>query len=156
MQALWVALIALLPGAAFTYAYERGAGSYGVTRADRLVRFLTASAGFQALPRAWDYLWATRPAAVVRMRLKSAKYIAGVYGPLGDLRSYAAAFPEDGDLFFTQTVAVDADTGEFITDDDGVMKFSPIGLLVRWSEPRRVRSTSRHPIRAGRRGTAND
>src|SRR3954447_2721405 len=48
-QALAVAVIAVLPGAAFTFSYERGAGTYGVTRSDRLIRFLTASAVFHAL-----------------------------------------------------------------------------------------------------------
>jgi hypothetical protein len=48
-QGLAVALIALLPGATYTFAYERQAGSFAITTSDRVVRFLAASAVFQAL-----------------------------------------------------------------------------------------------------------
>lgn len=48
-QALAVSLLALLPGASYTFAYERLAGAYGVSLADRLIRFLAASAIFHAL-----------------------------------------------------------------------------------------------------------
>lgn len=48
-QALGVALLALLPGASYTFAYERIVGKFGATLADRLVRFLAASAAFMAI-----------------------------------------------------------------------------------------------------------
>ena len=48
-QALAVALLALLPGASYTFAYERRVGGFGVSLSDRLVRFLAASALFIAL-----------------------------------------------------------------------------------------------------------
>ena len=48
-QALAVALLALLPGASYTFAYERVVGGFGVSLSDRLVRFLAASALFAAL-----------------------------------------------------------------------------------------------------------
>lgn len=38
-QALAVALLALLPGATYTFAYERRVGGFGVSLSDRLVRF---------------------------------------------------------------------------------------------------------------------
>ncbi|NGY65945.1 hypothetical protein G7043_44370 [Lentzea sp. NEAU-D13] len=44
LQGLVVALLALLPGASYTFAFERVAGSYGITFSDRLVRFLVSSA----------------------------------------------------------------------------------------------------------------
>lgn len=49
LQALLVALVALLPGASYMFAYERLVGSFGVGLSDRLVRFLAASAIFAAL-----------------------------------------------------------------------------------------------------------
>ena len=55
-QALAVALIALLPGASYTFAVERSLGSYGVKFSDRLVRFLAASAIFHALAAGPEYL----------------------------------------------------------------------------------------------------
>ncbi len=48
-QALAVALLALLPGASYTFAYERVVGSFGVSLADRLIRFLVVSGVFGAL-----------------------------------------------------------------------------------------------------------
>lgn len=48
-QALAVALVALLPGASYTFAFERVAGSFGVKFSDRLIRFLAASAIFAAI-----------------------------------------------------------------------------------------------------------
>ena len=48
-QALTVALVVLLPGASYIFAYERVVGGFGVSLADRLVRFLAASALFVAL-----------------------------------------------------------------------------------------------------------
>jgi hypothetical protein len=43
LVALGIILIAVLPGAVYTWAFEREAGSYGVTLADRTLRFLAAS-----------------------------------------------------------------------------------------------------------------
>lgn len=48
-QALLVAVIALLPGATYMFAVERFNVSYGLAFADRLVRFLAASAAFAAV-----------------------------------------------------------------------------------------------------------
>ncbi|MCW2569282.1 MAG: hypothetical protein JWN54_3379, partial [Mycobacterium sp.] len=42
-QALAGVVLALLPGAAYTFAYERVAGAFGISTTDRLVRFLAAS-----------------------------------------------------------------------------------------------------------------
>lgn len=43
-QGLAVTLLALLPGALYTYGFERRAGRWGTALADRLLRFLAASA----------------------------------------------------------------------------------------------------------------
>lgn len=48
-QALVVSLLALLPGASYTFAYERVVGRFGVSLSDRLLRFVAASALFAAL-----------------------------------------------------------------------------------------------------------
>ncbi|MFE5564804.1 DUF6338 family protein [Amycolatopsis japonica] len=55
-QGLLVAVLALLPGASYTFALERVAGSYGVSFSDRLVRFLAASAVFHAVFAGGEYL----------------------------------------------------------------------------------------------------
>jgi hypothetical protein len=199
-QALGVAVIALLPGAAYTFAFERVAGSYGAGASDRLVRFLTASASLHAIfagltyyvyihaiktgdlahgrvsgwvveavaiayigvptalgsliahgknegwrwaqavvgpspePRAWDHLWSRRPVGYARMRTKTGVYLGGVFGTREDgTRSYAAGYPESGDLYFAQGVAVDAQTGEFLLNN-GRLQLSEGGMLIRWDE----------------------
>jgi len=48
-QALAVLLIALLPGALYTWAFERQAGAWGVNTSDRLLRFVGSSALLQVL-----------------------------------------------------------------------------------------------------------
>jgi len=55
-QGLLVTLLALLPGASYTFAYERVAGSYGISFSDRLIRFLASSALLHAVFAAPDYL----------------------------------------------------------------------------------------------------
>jgi hypothetical protein len=201
-QALAGVVLALLPGAAYTFAYERVAGPFGISLSDRLIRFLAASAVFHAVlagpelllyrhfvvtgrlgrgdvnwllvaavalaymavptaagtlvglgrqrnwrgvrllgdtpePRAWDYLWRLGVPGVVRMKLKSGTWLAGVYGTtVSGRRSYAAGYPESGDLYLSLQLRVDAVTGEFARDDDDRPLPVPggSGLLVRWSE----------------------
>ena len=47
-QGLAVALLAILPGATYLFSFERVAGAFGVKLADRVIRFLAASAVFVA------------------------------------------------------------------------------------------------------------
>ena len=42
-EALGILIVAFIPGAAYVWAFERQAGPYGVTLADRMMRFLAAS-----------------------------------------------------------------------------------------------------------------
>lgn len=202
-QALVVAIVAVLPGAAYTFAYERVAGGFGSGLSDRLVRFLAASAVFHAAlagpellmyrevvatdrlargdvamwsfwlisagyvllptlaggfvgyarnkrwkwatllvgaapePRAWDYVWNSSVQAVLRMKLKSGTWVAGYHGSLPNgRRSYAAGYPEEGDLYLALGLEIDPNTGELRRDEDG--RPVPVpgrrGLLVRWTE----------------------
>ncbi|MCC3312259.1 DUF6338 family protein [Nocardia africana] len=202
-QALVVALLMVLPGASYTFAFERVAGSYGISFADRLIRFLASSALFHALfaapeyllfrhavvgnrlatgkinpwlveasvltyvivpvlvgtllgwghkhhknwairlvgeapePRAWDYLWRHAERAVVRIKLKSGGWLAGYYGTTSEgRRSYAAGFPEDGDLYLALAFDIDSATGALSLTPEGTPTpvSSDRGLLIRWNE----------------------
>lgn len=202
-QALAVALLALLPGASYTFAYERVVGGFGVSLSDRLVRFLAASALFAALfsgpglllyrnfvangqlgwgdvnavlfeltalayvllptlvgsfmgygreqgwnwvalligdapePRAWDYLWRPGVQGIVRIKLKSGSWLAGVFGTTSSgQRSFAAGYPEKEDLYLSLQVKVDAADGAFDRDPEGrpVPVEGGSGLLLRWDE----------------------
>lgn len=93
-QALAVAVLAVLPGAAYMFAYEREAGAFSVALADRLVRFLAASAVMHALLSSGTYwlyrhavvngelvrgkspLWAVEAAAVAYVALPTAAGLA--------------------------------------------------------------------------------
>lgn len=205
-QALAVAFLALLPGAAFTFGYERVTGPFGIKASDRLVRFLVTSSVFLALfsgpglllyrglvvsgrlrrgdvnalilelgalayivvpafigwlagqlqrrqwkwvswlggghpePRAWDYLWQRPTGGVVRARLKSGTWLAGVYGRTDDggneIQSYASGYPEEQDLYLSRQLTVNPASGEFELDshDAPLTVEGSGGLLLRWSE----------------------
>lgn len=74
---------------------------------------------------------------IVRLKTKSGAWLAGLYGTTPEgRRSYAAGYPEEGDLYLSLQLQVDVATGAFFRDDEGRPK--PVegrsGLLVRWAE----------------------
>lgn len=111
-----------------------GTGSL-VGRATREGRPWTlALTGPHPAPRARDHFFASRPTGWLRLRLKSGRWVGGVFVPFGTpLSSYAAGYPEAQDLFLTETVVVDGETGEFILDD-GAPIVRGTSLLIRWCE----------------------
>jgi hypothetical protein len=56
---LLLLVVAVLPGLTYTLAFERQAGAYGVTLADRTLRFIAVSAVFHVLA-AWPEYWVWR------------------------------------------------------------------------------------------------
>jgi hypothetical protein len=56
---LLLIVVAVLPGLTYTLAFERQAGAYGVTLADRTLRFIAVSAVFH-LVAAWPEYWLWR------------------------------------------------------------------------------------------------
>lgn len=88
-------------------------------------------------PRAWDYLWRSGAQGVVRLKLKSGVWLAGMHStPEAGRRSFAAGYPEAGDLFLSTQLQVDRNTGEFARETDGTPAIvaGGSGLLVRWDE----------------------
>jgi hypothetical protein len=84
-------------------------------------------------PRAWDHAWNGRR-AIVRFRLKSGTWLAGTFTGDEQPSSYASGYPEEGDLYFSQQVAVDATNGSFVQDQYQQPVVIEAGLLVRWAE----------------------
>jgi hypothetical protein len=77
-------------------------------------------------PRAWDYAFNRLEHAIVRVKLKSGDWVAGLYGTTEDgKRSYASGHPEDGDLYLVRGLQVDSDTGALLTDNDGYPLYLP-------------------------------
>jgi hypothetical protein len=87
-------------------------------------------------PRAWDQLFRQAARGWVILKLQSGEFIGGSY--LG--RSYASAYPEPQELFLSEQVFVDPDTGDFVTGEGTPLRQGQIpermgrGLLVRWDE----------------------
>jgi hypothetical protein len=199
--ALGVVILAILPGAAYTFAYESRAGAFNLSAPDRIVRFLAVSAIFHTLaapltyyvysatihtgsladgelnpfvvqaisiayigvpvavglfvgtgqrkkwhgfkrftpkapePRAWDYLFRKDMSALVRIKLKSGIWLAGIFGQFGDDdRAYASCYPEDGDLYLARGVQIHPDTGILGDAGGGQLIWKESGFLVRWNE----------------------
>lgn len=61
VAALLVFVVAVLPGASYTWAFEREVGSFGVTLADRTLRFVAVSVAFH-LTLGWPEYWFYRVA----------------------------------------------------------------------------------------------
>jgi hypothetical protein len=98
-------------------------------------RWATVLTGPNPAPRAWDYLFESRSAGWVRLRLKSGTWIGGAYGVRADgVRSYVAGYPDEQDLFLAEAAHVDEETGEFVLDAEGAPALRGSGILVRWSE----------------------
>jgi hypothetical protein len=91
-------------------------------------------AGPHPAPRAWDFLFECKDEGWVLLRLKSGVWVGGAYGRVGGTASYNAVYPESQDLFLAAAAEVDAETGEFMVDEDGDIPLRPGGLLVRWDE----------------------
>jgi len=104
----------------------------GTASRRRWARYLT---GPTPAPRAWDYLFFSRPDGWIRLRLQNGTWLGGAYaeGRIG-LRSYAAGYPEEQDLLLAESVEVDPDTGEFIFDEGGGPAYRGCAILVRWTE----------------------
>jgi hypothetical protein len=73
LVALGIVLVAVLPGAVYTWAFEREAGSYGVTLADRTLRFLAASTVMHLL-FAWPEYAVFRVAIEGRSRILAGQF----------------------------------------------------------------------------------
>lgn len=70
---LLVLLVAVLPGAVYTWAFERQAGSFGVTFADRSLRFVGASFVLHAV-LAWGEYGVYRVAVLGRHELAAGQF----------------------------------------------------------------------------------
>jgi len=88
--------------------------------------------GRDPAPRAWDFLFSSRPSAVMRMRLKDGgAWLGGLFGE----SSYAAGYPEEPqDLFLERAYVMNQEDGSFVTDDQGRPEELGSGVIVRWDE----------------------
>lgn len=89
-------------------------------------------------PRAWDYLWRLQQRGIVQIKLKSGRWLAGLYdNNRFNRRSYASGYPETGGLYLAVQLKINPVTGEFINENGSTRPVAIIGhpgLLVRWEE----------------------
>ena len=97
------------------------------------VRALTGPA---PAPRAWDDLFGSRPEGWIRLRMKSGVWIGGAFtnDRTANIRSYAAGYPYDQDLYLAVAADVDPSSGEFQFREDGRPVTKGTSILVRWEE----------------------
>jgi hypothetical protein len=71
----------------------------------------------------------------MRLKLKTGEWIVGAYAKSDNsrLRSYAAGYPHDQDIYLVETVECDPMTGKFILDGQNP-RLRGMGVLVRWDE----------------------
>lgn len=81
-------------------------------------------------PRGWDFFFSRGPDGWVRLRLKSGKWIGGAF----DRDSWAAGYPEAGDLYIASAAEVDPDSGSFVFDGDGNVVLRDSGILIDWQD----------------------
>ncbi len=87
-----------------------------------------------APPRAWDKVFSGQPQGLVRIKLKSGTWVAGVFAETASGDAYASGYPADQDIWLPQTVVVDPINGEYILDVNRLPKFLTTGILIDWSE----------------------
>lgn len=76
---LLILVASLLPGASYTWAFERQAGSYGVSFADRTFRFIAVSLFFH-LFLGWPEYWLYRIAFASSYRFEAGQFAAAWIG----------------------------------------------------------------------------
>jgi hypothetical protein len=86
--------------------------------------------GANPAPTAWDHVLSTAPDGWIRMKLKSGVWIGGAYAE----GSYAGGYPEPADMFVSQAVEIDPETGEFARDQHAQAVLKGYGFIVRWAE----------------------
>lgn len=71
---------------------------------EREARLLRVALGRDPAPRAWDYVFAERPTAFVRVRCHDGSWVGGLFGDA----SYAGTYPNEADLLLQEGWPVDA------------------------------------------------
>src|SRR6266550_4352096 len=102
LQALGILLVAVLPGAVYTWAFEREAGLYGVTLADRMLRFVAGSIVMHLI-LAWPEYLVFRLAIDHAGRIRSGQFAVLWLGLILLSAIPAAAGTVLGELYATRT-----------------------------------------------------
>ncbi len=86
--------------------------------------------GHRPAPRAWDFFFSKRPDGWIRLKLKSGTWVGGAYAK----GSYAAGYPEPQDIYISEVVEIDPETGEFEHNGAGEPLLRGSSLLASWED----------------------
>jgi len=81
-------------------------------------------------------LFGSRPEGWIRLRMKSGVWIGGAFtnDRTANIRSYAAGYPYDQDLYLAVAADVNPSSGEFLFGEDGRPVTKGTSIWVRWEE----------------------
>ncbi len=89
--------------------------------------------GTNRIPTAWDHLFETRAAGFLRCRLRSGRWVGGLYDNSATILSYASTDEEQQDIYIAHTVEFDDRTGAPMLRQGGYV-WTGGGILLKWSE----------------------
>lgn len=116
-----------------------------------LQRVVSKLPGPNRAPTAWDALFEAREPGFIRCRLRSGRWVGGLYARASPVSSYVGPEGPDQDIYIAYAVEFDQDTGEpaFGEDEDEFVWLDG-GILLKWAD---IESLEFMPLAAsGREG----
>ncbi|WP_420446288.1 DUF6338 family protein [Candidatus Poriferisodalis sp.] len=106
-------------------------------------------------PTAWDALFDAREAGFVRCRLRSGRWVGGLYAKASPVSSYVGPEGPDQDIYIAHAAEFDQGTGEpALREDEDEFVWLNGGILLKWAD---IESLEFMPLAAsGREGFRDD
>lgn len=123
-----------------------------VLRLPILRRVVSGLPGPNRAPTAWNALFDARKAGFVRCRLRSGRWVGGLYATASPVSSYVGPEGPDQDIYIAYAAEFDQGTGDPVLHEGGV-RFMWLrgGILLKWAD---IESLEFMPLpSAGREGT---
>ena len=89
--------------------------------------------GANRSPTAWDHLFEPRAIGLLRCRLRSGRWVGGLYVEHEPVTSYAATDEDDRDLYLARAILFDQDTAAPVLHN-GVPVETNGGILLQWRD----------------------
>jgi len=100
-----------------------------------LRRIASRLPGPNRAPTAWDALFEARKAGLIRCRLRSGRWVGGLYARASPVSSYVGPEGPDQDIYVAYAAEFNQDTGEpALRVDDGDLVWLGGGILLKWAD----------------------